>query len=287
LAGLEAGIEGGIHAMLQLWELHRQEEEWGFLLIDAKNAFNEQNRTGMIWTVRHEWPSGTRFVFNCYKHWATLVLQSNNVTGAFLYSKEGVIQGDPLSMFAYGIGILQLIHVLKADFPAVEQPWYTDDARAGWKFEDIRRFFVKLQEIGPGYEYYPQPTKSILVVPQHSLEAVCIAFTDFNFKVTTGSRYLGSFIGEDDALRSWLLEKTKNWEEAVADLASVAPNFPQTAYSGLQKSLQQEWQFVQRVTKGIGHEFQDVELALAKTFLPTLFGDDYDEMDPRRNDVSS
>jgi hypothetical protein len=46
-------------------------------------------------------------------------------------------------------------------------------------------------------------------------------------------------------------EKPKNWEEAVADLAKVAPNFPQTAYSGLQKSLQQEWQFVQRVTKGM------------------------------------
>jgi hypothetical protein len=51
---------------------------------------------------------------------------------------------------------------------------------------------------------------------------------------------LGSFIGEDIALCSWLSKKTKNWEEAVADLAKVTPNFPQTtAYSGLQKSLQQ------------------------------------------------
>jgi hypothetical protein len=164
----------------------------------------------------------------------------SSLTGAFLYSKEGITQGDPLSIFAYGIGILLLIRILKAKFPAVEQPWYADDAGAGGKFDDIRRFFVKLLEIGPGYEYYPEPTKSILVVPQHSLEAAHIAFADFNFKVTTGSRYLGGFIGEDDALRSWLAEKTKNWEEAVADLASVAPNFPQTAYSGLQKSLQQE-----------------------------------------------
>jgi hypothetical protein len=50
-AGLEAGIKGGICAMTHLWELHQQEEEWGFLLIDAKNASNEQNRTGMLWTV--------------------------------------------------------------------------------------------------------------------------------------------------------------------------------------------------------------------------------------------
>jgi hypothetical protein len=77
-AGLEACIEGGIHAMQNLlWELllHQQEEDWGFLLIDAKNAFNEQNRTAiMLWNVRHEeWPSGARFVFNCYRHWSTLV----------------------------------------------------------------------------------------------------------------------------------------------------------------------------------------------------------------------
>jgi hypothetical protein len=70
------------------------------------------------------------------------------------------------------------------------------------------------------------------------------------------------------------------WEEAVSDLASVAPNFPQAAYSGLQKSLQQEWQFVQRVTKGIGPEFQNVKLTLSRTFLLTLFGDNYDENDP-------
>jgi hypothetical protein len=46
--GLKAGIEGGIHAMQNLWDLHRHEEEWGFLLIDAKNAFNEQNRMSML-----------------------------------------------------------------------------------------------------------------------------------------------------------------------------------------------------------------------------------------------
>jgi hypothetical protein len=115
------------------------------------------------------------------------------------------------------------------------------------------------------------------------LEAALVAFKEFQFEVRTGHHYLGGFIGEDDALREWLRKKTKHWEEAVADLATVAPNFPQTAYAGgLQKSLQQEWQFVQRVTQGIGPKFRDVELVLAKTFLLTLFGDDYHKVDPCR-----
>ena len=41
--GVEAGIEVAIHAMRVLWEEHAQEEDWGFLLIDAQNAFNEEN----------------------------------------------------------------------------------------------------------------------------------------------------------------------------------------------------------------------------------------------------
>jgi hypothetical protein len=124
--------------------------------------------------------------------------------------------------------------------------------------------------------------KSILVVSQHNLKAAQAAFPGFGFKVTMGSCYLGGFIGEDFALQEeWLSEKTKTWEEAVGDLASIAPNFPQAAYSGLQKSLQQEWQFViQRVTKGIGPKLKDIELTLSKNVLMTLFGDDYDEANP-------
>jgi hypothetical protein len=69
----------------------------------------------------------------------------------------------------------------------------------------------------------------------------------------------------------------------VADLASAAPNFPQAACSGLQKSLQQEWHFVQQDIKNIGPEFEAVKVALSRTFLPTPFGDDYDDDDPRRD----
>jgi hypothetical protein len=76
--------------MQAFWDLDKKEENWGFLLINASNAFNE-----------HKWLSGARFVFNCYKHWAVLVLQGNGSPAVFIFSKEGVTQGDPLSIFAY------------------------------------------------------------------------------------------------------------------------------------------------------------------------------------------
>jgi hypothetical protein len=100
-------------------------------------------------------------------------------------------------MFAHGTGILPLIRQLKAELPQVEQPWHADDAGAGGEFEDIRRLFRRLKEIGPNYGYFPEPSKSILVVRQHDLEAAQNTFPDFEFKVTTGSRCLGGFVGED------------------------------------------------------------------------------------------
>ena len=46
--GVEAGIEGAIHdARLQRVQ-HSQEEDWGFLLINVRNAFNEENRTAIL-----------------------------------------------------------------------------------------------------------------------------------------------------------------------------------------------------------------------------------------------
>ena len=86
----------------------------------------------MLWAVRHEWPSGTQFTFNCYCHWATLVVMNTaNGSGHFLHSKEGVTQRDPLTMITYGIGVLPLIRDLRRAHPCVTQPWYADDTGAG------------------------------------------------------------------------------------------------------------------------------------------------------------
>ena len=47
----------------------------GTILGDARNGFNELSRLKIMLTVRHFWLAGARFVFNCYKHWAQLLLR--------------------------------------------------------------------------------------------------------------------------------------------------------------------------------------------------------------------
>ena len=57
----------------------------------------------------------------------------------------------------------------------------------------------------------------------------------------------------------------------VSVLAGVAHKHPHSANVGLQKSLQQNWAFVQRVTPGVGEALGPVEEDLREIFVPDLF----------------
>lgn len=74
-------------------------------------------------------------------------------------------------------------------------------------------------------------------------------FSDEGFKIRTGGRYLGGYIGEEDGKREWVKEKAEEWKKGVQMLSRAAKNFPQEAYAGLAHSLQHEWTFLQRVTE--------------------------------------
>ena len=80
--------------------------------------------------------------------------------------------------------------------------------------------------------------------------------------VVTGIRYLGGFISDWDGETTWLYEKVQGWEESVRKLLWVDHKHPQSYYAGLNKSLQQEWVFVQQVTPDILDAFVPVEKAL-------------------------
>ena len=60
-------------------------------------------------------------------------------------------------------------------------------------------------------------------------------------KVVTVIRYLGGLIGDRKAEDTWMIDKVEGWLELVRTLFGFARKHLQSAYSGLQKSLQQDW----------------------------------------------
>ena len=91
-------------------------------------------------------------------------------------------------MIAYGIGVLLLIRELQNAHSRVTQPWYADDTGAGGTFQQIQEHFWDLQVRGSACGYYPEPTKSILVVSSGNVARAEEHFQGIGIRVVTGHR---------------------------------------------------------------------------------------------------
>ena len=124
----EEGGRGTQRSLGALEFLTQEADPSGTTLVDARNEFNELIRLAMLWTVRHHCPAGARFAFNCYRHWEQLLLRQPVDLPVTILSREGVTQGDPLSMVLYGITLVPLAEELSAADPGLLSPFYVDDA---------------------------------------------------------------------------------------------------------------------------------------------------------------
>ena len=77
------------------------------MLVDTQNSVN---RVAALWNARVLWLRCSHFLFNSYRGYARLLIQGSD---HFLLSKEGVTQGDLLSMMLYAVAVLPLIRSLE------------------------------------------------------------------------------------------------------------------------------------------------------------------------------
>ena len=101
----------------------------------------------------------------------------------------------------------------------------------GGKFKDVHAHFQDLQARGPAQGYYPDPTKSILVVAPGNVARAEEHFRGLGIQVVTGPRYLGGFLGDKAAEREWLEKKVQGWKESVRILGGVALKYLKSAYA--------------------------------------------------------
>ena len=106
-AGQQAGCEAGVRGMAKIFDDDNMEAA---LLVDATNAFNLLSRRTALINIHATCPSIATALTNIYREDGNLYIQRQ-----VLKSKEGVMQGDPLAMAMYALGILPLIRKLKAN----------------------------------------------------------------------------------------------------------------------------------------------------------------------------
>ena len=204
--GEEGG--GGTQRALEYLEFLTQDaESSGTTLVDARNGSNELSRLAMLWTVRHSWPAGVSFDFNCYKHWAQLLLRQPGEKSVTILSREGVTQGYLLSMVLYGITLVPLAEDLRAADPGLLSPFYVDDAALDGLARQSAQLLKLLLKRGPDRGYFPEPDNSLFIsdtLEQKEAAKREFAVEGLTLNFVSSSRYLGAYLGPQAELEAWV-----------------------------------------------------------------------------------
>ena len=264
-AGQIAGCEAAIHAMRRI---HESQDTEAVILADASNAFNSLNCEVALRNISHLCPSLSKALINTYREDIPLYID-----GETTFSQEGTTQGDPLAMAMYAIAITPLINRLKED--DVKQIWYADDAAAGGKLSDLKTRWDRLVEIGPDYGYYPNASKTWLIVKEHKHSEAVPVFEGTEIVITTdGKRHLGAAIGTRSFIEKYAEQKIAAWIHEVETISSLATTQPHAAYAAFTRGLANKWTFLARTIPDTNKLFEPLEEKIRTTFLPALTGQD-------------
>ena len=195
----------------------------------------------MLWNVWHRWPAVARFVFNFYRHWEQILLHHPGESPVTILSREGVTQGDPLSMVSYGITLVPISEELRAGDPGLLSPFHVDDAAFNGLAKRSANLLKLLMNRRTDRGYFPEPAKSIFISDTPGQEEAAkrefsVEGLDLNF--TSGSMYIGAYLGDRDQLEAWVKPQVEAWVHVVRVLGKISRQQPQSPYAGLGILLQ-------------------------------------------------
>ena len=264
--GVPSACEGAVHAMRRMYG---NDETEAILMVDASNAFNSLNRIAALHNVQSLCPPLARVFLNTYGKPIHLVVSG----GGEVLSREGTCQGDPLAMAIYAVSTVPLIRRLSDACPDVHQAWYADDDSAAGLVAHLRPYWDTIKAAGPGFGYYPNAAKTVLLVkPQYERKAR-EAFQGTGVTITCdGSRYLGGAIGEEQFCTSQLQQLVAKWTEELKSLIELAGPQPQSAYAVLTKGLVGKWLYHLRCSPCPDHLLKEMDALISDELLQALFG---------------
>ncbi len=171
-AGIKGGIEAAIHALRNIYD---NPETQGVLLVDARNAFNSLNRKAALHNIKYVCPEFSTYLINTYREPSRLHVAGGSED---LWSNEGATQGDNTAMEFYACSVSPLTRNVAEIQDPPKQVWYADDAAAGGKLNQLRKWWTHLCKEGPWYGYHPEPTKTVLIVKEGLEEEAKKMFPD-------------------------------------------------------------------------------------------------------------
>ena len=95
---------------------------------------------------------------------------------------------------------------------------YTDDASADGSLGALRRWWDKLNTVGPKFGYQPNACKTCLIVKPEHLKAAELPFQGTGVMMTTcGQRHLGAALGDRTFVEEYDVDKVSGWVKKIED----------------------------------------------------------------------
>ena len=265
-AGQEAGAEAAIHATSDIFQNKNCQ---AVLMVDAENAFNVLNRKAMLHNIARLCPSISTLVENTYNKPSRLIIMNRKE----LISEEGTTQGDPIAMAIYALGFAVLQDKISYDTTNVKQVAFADDLTGAGNIDDLKHWWIRINQIGPDIGYHPNPEKTCLIVKPEFYEKAKRVFADTKIKVSVeGERQLGAAIGSNEFKEKYILDTVKSWIEDIEELAQIAKTEPHAAYTNFTFSAKLKWNYVLRTIQGMERFLQPLEETIRNKFIPALIG---------------
>ena len=120
-----------------------------------------------------------------------------------------------------------------------QQMWYADNATAIGKLKGMKDWWDTLCAMGPGYGYYPKPSKTVLIIKNPQLKkAAQDTFQGTGINISCdGERHLEAVLGTDNFREKYVQDKVSKWVKDVEELTLIGEDDPQLAYSSFTKAL--------------------------------------------------
>ena len=149
---------------------------------------------------------------------------------------------------------------------------FADDFGGVGSIEFLREWWDSITELGPYIGYYPNDSKSKLVVKERYLDQAISIFADTNIKITcNGTKHLGACIGNDVFKKEYYVSQII--EESVREiekLARIARMYPQAAYIAYTQGPQHLYTYLMRTVSNLETLMGPLEKAIRLKLLPAL-----------------
>ena len=148
---------------------------------------------------------------------------------------------------------------------------YADDLTAAGCIPGFKYWWDQLCELGPKFGYFPQASKSWLVIKPEVEEKAKNIFHGRGVQITTeGKRHLGASLGSTKYEEEYLSSKVDEWIAQLRILSQIARTQPQAAYSAFITGFRHKISFYMCIISGASTQLKHLDEVMQSEFIPVI-----------------